>query len=475
MQRRVMAVAILGSFVAFLDGSVVNLALPAMARDLGGGLAFQQWVVDAYLLTLGALILLAGSISDLFGRIPVLRFGLIAFGVGSMAAAAAPSTMLLVIARGVQGIGAAFLVPSSLALINSTFDRADQPKAIGTWTAWTGTAFVLGPLLGGLAVDLLNWRWIFILSAAPAVITYVLTLGLASADERAPGAAHIDVPGAVLAAVGLAGTVFALIEQQRLGLTHPAVASALVIGLVALAAFIWWEFRAAHPMMQMRLFAVRNFGIGNLATVFVYAGVSMGLLIISLFTQEVVGFTATEAGLATLPLPVLSFCLARTFGGLSARYGPRLFMTVGPLLAGIGFLLMRPVHGPFDFWVQMFPGLIIFGLGLSMTATPLTSAVLSAADPTQSGIASAINNAVSRLAGLIAVAFAGVIAGGTLSYGSFSRLATVTSVLFLAGAIVSGLGIRNPKPPPEPPRPEVMASCHDRVAAPPYVQVPERR
>src|SRR5262249_2331019 len=213
----------------------------------------------------------------------------------------------------------AFLVPSSLALINSTFDGDEQPKAIGTWTAWTGTAFVLGPLLGGLAVDLLNWRWIFILSAIPMVITFALTVGLGG-DETAEHVS-IDVPGAVLAAVGLAGTVYALIEQQRLGFSHPAVAAALVIGLVSLAAFVWWEFHAEHPMVRMHMFGMRNFGIGNLATVFVYAGVSMGVLIVSLFTQEAAGFSATEAGLATLPLPVLSFMLARYFGGLSARFG----------------------------------------------------------------------------------------------------------------------------------------------------------
>jgi EmrB/QacA subfamily drug resistance transporter len=461
-----MTVAILASFVAFLDGSVVNLALPAMARDLGGGLAFQQWVVDSYLLALGALILLAGSISDLLGRVPVLRFGLIAFGVGSVLAAVAPSSLLLVAARGIQGLGAAFLVPSSLALINSSFDGDEQPRAIGTWSAWTGTAFVLGPLLGGLAVDLLNWRWIFILSAVPMVITFALTAGL-SVDEPEPEHVRIDVPGAVLAAVGLAGTVYALIEQQRLGLSHPAVASALTIGLLSLAVFVWWEFHAAHPMVPMRLFDVRNFGIGNLATVFIYAGVSMGSLIISLFTQEAAGFSATEAGLATLPLPVLSFLLARYFGGLSARFGPRLFMAAGPIIAGVGFLLMRPVAGSFNFWLQLLPGLVLFGLGLAITVTPLTSAVLAAVDDAESGIASAVNNAVSRLAGLIAVAFAGVIAGGAMDYRSFPRLAAVTAVLFLAGGVVSALGIRNPVQRPEPVRPEVMACCQDRVTAPP--------
>jgi EmrB/QacA subfamily drug resistance transporter len=463
-----MAVAILASFVAFLDGSVVNLALPAMAADLGGGLVFQQWVVDSYLLVLGALILLAGSISDVFGRIPVLRFGLAAFGAGSVLAVIAPSGVVLVAARGVQGLGAAFLVPSSLALINSTFSSEDQPKAIGTWTAWTGTAFVLGPLLGGLAVDLLNWRWIFVLSALPVVVTFALTVGLRG-DSVTGGRQAIDVPGAVLAALGLGGTVYALIEQQQRGLSDPVVAAALAGGLVSLVAFGWWQFRTPHPMVPMRLFVIRNFGIGNLATVFIYAGVSLGTLMIPLYIQEVLRFSATEAGLATLPLPVLSFFLARPVGAMSVRFGPRAFMAAGPLLAAIGFVLMRPAPSSFNFWLQLLPGLVLFGLGLSVTVTPLTSAVLSAVDAGHSGIASAINNAVSRLAGLIAVAFIGVIAGGPVSYHSFLRVTAVIAVLLVAGGAVSGLGIRNPVGLPESIRPEVAARCRDRVTPPPGI------
>jgi EmrB/QacA subfamily drug resistance transporter len=464
--RRVLVVAILASFVAFLDGSVVNLALPAIARDLHGGLALQQWIVDSYLLTLGALILVAGSISDAAGRVAVLRWGLIAFGLGSVLAAAAPSGLVLICARLIQGLGAAFLVPSSLALINSTFREDEQPRAIGIWTAWTGTAFVAGPLLGGLAVDLLNWRWIFILSAVPVVATFALSVGLSSGDEKRAGA-RIDLPGAVLAAVGLAATVFALIELQRLGLGHPAVASSLGVGLVSLAAFVWWEFRTTHPMLPMHLFGIRNFGVGNLATVFVYAALSIGTLTVSLFLQEVVGFSATEAGVATLPLPVLSFLLAARVGALESRVGPRLFMAAGPLIAAAGFVLMRPRADHFDFWWQLLPGLLLFGLGLTITVTPLTSAILAAVDPSQSGIGSAINNAVSRIAGLIAVALAGVIAGGAMDYSGFRRLAVATAALFAIGGVVAAIGIRNPHRPRKPVADQAMAQCCDRAAAPP--------
>jgi EmrB/QacA subfamily drug resistance transporter len=460
--RRVLVVAILASFVAFLDGSVVNLALPAIARDLQGGLALQQWIVDSYLLTLGALVLLAGSISDVFGRVLVLRWGLVAFGVSSVLAAAAPSGLVLICARLIQGVGAAFLVPSSLALINSTFGSDEQPRAIGIWTAWTGTAFVLGPLLGGLAVDLLNWRWIFILTAGPVVATFALSVGLRTADEPRAVGARIDVLGAVLAAAGLAGTVFALIEVQRLGLSNPAVATSLGVGLVCLAAFVWWEFHAEHPMVPMQLFTIRNFRVGNLATAFIYAAVSIGTLVLSLFLQEVVGFGATEAGIATLPLPILSFALAARVGALAAKSGPRLFMAAGPLIAALGFLLMRPAAGQFNFWTQLLPGVV-----LTITVTPLTSAVLAAVDPSQSGIGSAINNAVSRIAGLIAVALAGVIAGGALDYGSFRRLALVTAALFAVGGVVAAIGIRNPTKPVRPVAAEAIAQCSDRAGVPP--------
>jgi EmrB/QacA subfamily drug resistance transporter len=465
----VMAVAILASFVAFLDGSVVNLALPAISGDLGGGLATQQWVVDAYLMTLGALILVAGSISDAFGRLPVLRVGLLVFGLASIACAAAPTDLILIVARGLQGVGAALLVPSSLALINSAFAPADQPKAIGTWTAWTGTAFVVGPLLGGVLVDALNWRWIFAVNVLPVVCTLVLSKRLAEPPNTS-ARTRIDIAGAVLAAAGLAGTVYALIEQQRLGLSNPGVWVSLVGGVLCLAGLGWRETRTDHPMIPLPMFAVRNFGMGNLATTFIYAGVSMGTLITALFLQEVAGFSALGAGLATLPVPLLSFFIARPVGALSARYGPHLFMAVGPIIAGCGYLLMLTADRDFNFWTQMFPGLVLFGIGLSVTVTPLTSAILAAVDREQSGIGSAINNAVSRISGLVAIAFTGIIVGSTLDEVSFHRAALVTAGLFIVGGIVSAVGIRNRDHNSEPVTTTAAAGCFDRAAAPPNVR-----
>jgi EmrB/QacA subfamily drug resistance transporter len=465
--RPLIAVAVLASFVAFLDGSVVNLALPAIGREFGGGLALQQWVVDGYLLTLGALILVAGAISDQFGRLSVLRMGLVVFAVSSVLCAVAPSGWVLVAARCLQGVGAAFLVPSSLAMINARFSGTEQARAIGTWTAWTGTAFVIGPLLGGVLVDALNWRWIFGVNIVPLAVTLYLTTKLSADEFAADRSARVDIVGAALNAVGLTGAVYALIEGQRLGFSHPAVVVTLAVGLVCLIAFPWWERRAPHPMMPLHIFAARNFAVGNLATVFLYAAVSLGMIIVALFLQETAGLSATQAGLATLPVPVLSFFLARRVGTLAGRHGPRLYMAAGPLVAAIGYLLMMTAREPFNFATQMLPGLVVFGLGLSITVSPLTAAILAAVVPAQSGIGSAINNAVSRIAGLIAIAFTGVIIGGSVDYDGFRQGALVTAALFAVAGLISALGIRNEQCDFNRVSPESAAGCHDRATPPP--------
>lgn len=468
--RRLVAVAVLASFVAFLDGSVVNLALPAISADFGGGLALQQWVLDGYLLTLGALILVAGAVSDQFGRLAVLRAGLILFGVASVICAAAPTGWLLVAARCLQGVGAAFLVPSSLAMINSHFSGARQARAVGTWTAWTGTAFVVGPLLGGLLVDAVGWRAIFGINVVPLAVTLWLARGLPEPHPAGRAGGRVDVLGAVLGAAGLTGAVYALIEQQRLGLGDPTVVAGLVIGIGALTAFPFWERRAPHPMMPLHIFARRNFAVGNLTTVFLYAAVSLGPLLVALYLQEGAGLSATAAGLATLPIPVLSFLLARRFGTLAGVHGPRLFMALGPVLGALGFLLMARVGDPFDFWTQLLPGLVLFGLGLTMTVSPLTAAILSAVDPAQSGIGSAVNNAVSRIAGLVAVAFTGVIVGapavGAMDADGFRRGVLVTAALLAVGGVISAVGIRNGDGVGQVSA-HAAAQCHDRAAPPP--------
>lgn len=476
-QRVVVWVAILSSFVAFLDGSIVNVALPAIRSELGGGVATQQWIVNAYLLALSSLILLAGTLSDSFGRVRVLRVGLAIFGVASLACALAPTGMLLIAARGVQGAGAALLVPSSLAIITSTFSAQARGRAIGTWTAWTGAGFIAGPLLGGLLVDTVGWRWVFAVNAAPIVATLILLTTLRSHEGRS--GQRVDITGAALAGLGLAGPVFALIEQQRLGWSHPLVLVFFIGGVISFAAFLWWEYKTVHPMLPLRLFRSRNFAVGNLATVFIYAGVPLGLLTVTLFLQEVAGFSAFEAGLATVPVALLSLLLAQLFGGLAGRFGHRLFVTAGPAIAASGYLVMLTSREPLNFWVQLLPGLLLIGLGHSMTVAPLTASILGSVDTRESGIGSAINNATSRVAGLISISFISVIVGDELDYDGFHRVVIVVAILFLIASVVSLVGIRTTHIPVGTVSAEATALCQDRtvpvaIIAPRGVHDPDR-
>ena len=434
-------VAVLASFVAFLDGSIITVALPAISRELGGGLVLQQWAVDGYLLSLGALILVAGSLSDTFGRVRVLRIGLVWFGITSLACAVAPWGSALVLARVLQGVAAALLVPSSLALITSTFSGAAQARAIGVWTGWSGIAGIMGPVLGGILVDTLSWRLIFGLNVIPIALTLVLLAQLHEPLRSRP-AAPIDVWGAVLVALGLGGSVFALIEQGRLGWASPVVFVPLVAGLLALAGFLWWEARAPNPMMPLSLFKIRNFGVGNIATVGFYAALGLGFFVFTLYLQQVGGFSATVAGFAGIPATAVLLLFSTMFGTLAGRHGPRAFMTVGPMVAGAGFLLLLGAVPPIALWSQVVPAVVVIGLGLAITVAPLTSAVLGSIQPEQAGIGSAINNAVARVAGLVAVALAGTIIGTTLDVPGFQRVMIVVAGLMFAGGLASWLGIR---------------------------------
>jgi EmrB/QacA subfamily drug resistance transporter len=440
-KRLVLAISILASFVAFLDSSVVNVALPAIKHNLGGGLVTQQWVVDAYLITLGALILLAGSLSDLFGRKRILMAGLLGFAAASILCAIAPTSTFLIISRGLQGIAGALLVPSSLALIISTFSGPEQGKAIGTWTAWTGISFIIGPLLGGFLVDVYSWRLIFAINLLPIAIC-VWLLSMLKQPEQTKHT-KIDITGAILCSLGLSGFVFGLIEQPHYGWHSLLILGPLIIGILLLAIFLWFENRSSKAMLPLSLFAIRNFRIGNIATVTIYGGLSIATFLIVIFLQEVGGYSAFEAGLSLLPVTIIMFLLSPRFGALAGKYGPRFFMAFGPLLAGLGFLLMLRVSAQVAYWSQLFPGVIVFAVGLSMTVAPLTSAVLGDIEKRHAGIASAVNNAISRIAGLITVALAGVIVGTTISLHGFHRAISVTAGLLIAGGIISALGIRN--------------------------------
>lgn len=444
-QRLVLIVSILASFLAFLDGSVVSVALPAIDHELGGGLATQQWVTGAYLITLGALILVAGSLSDLFGRKKILTWGVVGFGVASVLCAVAPTTETLILARMLQGVFGALLVPSSLAIIIASFKGPAQGKAIGTWTAWTGMSFVIGPLVGGILVDSLSWRYVFLINIMPTLVTLFLLQKVRFTDQEHERA-RVDIVGALLCTAGLAGIVYALIEQPHLGWQHPLIYSPFVGGIGALAGFVWYENRAAAPMLPLSLFRVRNFTFGNLATTGIYAGLSIATFLITIFVQEVGGYTALEAGLTILPVTIIMFFLSSRFGALAGKYGPRAFMAIGPLVAALGFLLLLGVDTAVSYWTQLLPGILLFGLGLSMTVAPLTSAVLADIDSRHAGIGSAVNNAISRIAGLVAIAAIGLATGPSLSVEGFHNGVVVMAVLLIAGGIVSWVGIRNPQP-----------------------------
>lgn len=443
-QRLVLSISILASFVAFLDGSVVNVALPAISLDLGGGLVLQQWVVDAYLITLGALILLAGSLSDLFGRKRILNIGLIGFAATSMLCALAPNGPALIIARALQGAAGALLVPSSLALIIASFSGESQGKAIGKWTAWTGISFIIGPLLGGFLVDAASWRLIFAINVLPIAVCVWLLRFLDTAEPAKK--VKLDTLGAVLCSAGLAGSAFALIEQPHYGWQHPVIFLSFVGGLVALAGFVWHESRTAAPMLPLSLFSVRNFAVGNVATTAIYGGLSIATFLIIVFLQQVGGYSALSAGFALLPVTIVMFFLSSRFGTLAGTYGPRLFMATGPIVAGVGFLLMLRVSAEVQYVSQLLPGVLVFALGLSMTVAPLTSAVLGDIQANHAGIASAVNNAIARIAGLIGVAILGVVVGAQLDTEGFRRAIVLTAALLVAGGIVSAIGIRNRRP-----------------------------
>lgn len=441
-QRRILIISISASFIAFLDGFVVNVALPAIAGELGGGLITQQWVINAYMLSLGALMLIAGSLSDILGRIRILYIGLIGFGMTSLLCAIAPNEVFLIVSRALQGAAGALLVPSSLALIMSSFSGTKQAKAIGIWTSWTVIASVVGPLIGGALVDLASWRLIFAINILPIAFTAWLMRPLNVPVMRQN--IHIDIVGAALCGTGLMGITFALIEQPHFGWSHPLILTTLIVGMAVFLAFIWYEKHSPSPMVPLRLFKNRNFGIGNIATFFIYGALATSSFALTIFVQQTAGFSAFESGLLFLPVTIIMFFLSSYFGSLAGVFGPRFFMTFGPITAGVGFLLMLISDASINYWTDLFPGISVFGLGLAMTVAPLTSAILGSINPRESGIGSAINNAVSRIAGLIAVAAIGVVATGSLvSIEGFHTGLIFTAGLLFLGGIISAVGIKN--------------------------------
>jgi EmrB/QacA subfamily drug resistance transporter len=455
-QRLVLLTAILGSAVVSIDSSVVNVALPAIARGLGGGLSAQQWVSNAYLLTLSSLILIGGSLGDIYGERRVFAIGIGAFGVVSVACALAPTIGVLIAARALQGAAGALVTPSSLAIIVAAFGPKERGAAIGSWTAWGGIAGIIGPLAGGSIVDQLSWRWIFALNIPLAAVTLLLIRVAVPPSTRVAGR-RVDVIGAALGALGLAGVVFALIEEPRHGWSSPEILIALVGGVISFAVFLVYERRAPVPMLKLELFARRNFAVGNLETFSMYAGLSILFFFLTIYLQQVAGYSALQSGLTTLPVTLVMFALSRRFGALADRLGPRLFMGVGPLIAAAGILLVARIGRDVSYLTDLLPALLLFALGLSLTVSPLTATVLADADESDAGIASAINNAVARVAGLVGVSVVGVVVAGTLVGGTFAANAAsvrafhqaivACAALVAAGGIMGAIGIVNPRRP----------------------------
>ena len=424
-KRLSLLAAIMGSFIAGLDATAVNVALPAIRDDLGGGLAGQQWTSNAYLLTLGSLILIGGSLGDVYGERRVFSLGVAGFGATSVLCAAAPSIEVLVAARALQGAFGALLTPSALALIVAAFPAAERGSAIGSWTAWAGIATVVGPLAGGYLVDGVSWRLIFAINVPFVAATLILVSVAVPRRERGMAHAPVDWLGAALTAFGLAGPVLALIRQPAVGWGSAQVWGPLIAGVLLLAAFLVHESRTAYPMLPLGLFRHRNFAVGNLETFAMYGGLGTTFFFLVLFLQQVAGWSALNAGLAMLPSTIVMFLLSKRAGRLADRLGPRLFMGGGPLLAAAGLVLMQRLDAHVDYVTDLLPALLVFSLGLSATVAPLTATVLADADESNAGIASGVNNAIARIAGLLAVAAVGAVVAAQFSASLDKPLARV--------------------------------------------------
>jgi EmrB/QacA subfamily drug resistance transporter len=452
--RWALLATVLGSAVVMLDGTVVNVALPAIGRDLHAGVDGLQWILSGYLLTLASLILLGGSLGDRFGRRLIFVVGVIWFAAASLLCGLAPNLEALVAARVLQGVGGALLTPGSLAILQASFHPDDRALAIGAWSGLGGIAAAIGPFLGGYLVQAGTWRLIFLLNLPLAAAVVLVSMRHVPESSDRESARELDVAGAILAVLGLGGTTFALIEAPTTGPGSPAILLAGVVGIVSLVGFVLVESRSRQPMLPLNLFASRQFTGTNLITFAVYAALGGVLFLLIVQLQQVVGYTPIQAGLATLPITALMFVISPRAGQLAQRIGPRIPLTVGPLLAATGIALMSRIGIGSSYLLDVLPPLIVFGLGMSITVAPLTATVMASVESRRAGLASAVNNAVARAASLVAVAVLPALAGLTgaayldpqLFSAGFQRASLIAAGVAALGGVLGWLTLGEKAP-----------------------------
>ena len=456
----------LGSGVAFLDGSVVNTALPAISGDLGVGLSSLQWILTAYLLTLGSLLVLGGSLGDLFGRRRVFLMGLVGFAAASLVCGLAPSVSFLIAARALQGVAAAMLVPGSLAIISASFHPDDRGRAIGAWSGLAGISTALGPFLGGWLIDSVSWRWVFGINVPLVVIAVLITVRHVPESFDTDAIRKVDWTGATALSVGLAGAVFALIEGPAHGWA-PVAGGAGIVGIVSLGVFVVIESRSTHPMVPLTVFRSRQFSGANLVTFTVYAALGAATFLLVVHLQQDLGYSALEAGASLLPITALMVAFSARAGALAQRIGPRWPMTIGPMIVAVGLALLSRVEPGVTYVTGVLPGVIVLGIGLTATVAPLTAAVLAAIDDHHAGIGSAINNSVARIAQLLAIAVLPAAAGIATSGSSldltdgFRTAMLVAAALAVLGGLTACATIRHAATVASVTRGELLTACQD--------------
>lgn len=449
--RWVLLATILGSGVASLDATIVNVALPRIGEDLDAELAGLQWTLNGYLLSLATLILLGGALGDRYGRRRIFVIGVVWFALASLVCGLAPNIELLVAARVLQGVGGALLTPGSLAILQASFAPGDRARAIGAWSGFGGLTAAMGPFLGGSLVDGPGWRWAFLLNLPLAAVVVVVTRRHVPETRDPTTSGSLDIAGAAVGAVGLAGTTYALIEGATRGATSPVILVATIGGLLALAAFVAIERQSSHPMLPVDIFSSRQFTAANVVTLLVYAAIGGTFFLLVLQLQVVLGYSALASGSALFPVTILMLLLSARAGQLAQRIGPRLPMSLGPVVAGVGLLLMVRIEAGAGYLTAVVPAAVVFGLGLSLMVAPLTATVLAAADAHHAGIASGVNNAVARVGGLAAIAVLPLVAGLTgeayqnpaLVAEGFRTGIFVTAGLCVAGGLLAFATIRN--------------------------------